>query len=151
MTHLSFSVLLVKSQQVCNLLYLHLKLVYATCKYACGFKELLSYMPFTFQYMKVCYTFMFCSKKIVWSWKGPQKDILQGLWFMRKVSSGVWLSSFPSCTFFHYLWILQAVQVFGLWCLDWRVMLPFNKSISPLENDSPCAVFCDSCSWSEAA
>lgn len=141
MAHLSFCTLLLKSQQICNLLYLLLKLVCATCKYTCGFKELFSYMPFTCQYIEVSYTFMFCSKKIVWSWKRPPKDILQGLWLVRRVSSGFWLSSFPSCTFFHSLWFLQAVQVFGLWCLDWRVMLPINKSISPLENDSPCTDF----------
>lgn len=141
MAHLSFCVPLVKSQQTCNPLYPHLKLVSATCKYTWGFKELFSYMPFTCQYMEVSYTFMFCSKKRVWSWKRHQKDILQGLWLVRKVSSGFWLSSFPSCTFFHSLWFLQAVQVFGLWYLDWRVMLPFNNSASPVENDSPCTVF----------
>lgn len=141
MAHFFFSVPVVKFQQVCNLLYLHLKLVCAPSKYICGFKDLLSYMPFTCQYMKVSFTFMFCSKKIVWSWKRPQKFILRGLWLVRKVSSGFWLSSFPFCTFFHPLWFLQAVQVFGPWRLDWRVMLPFNKHISPLENDSQCSAF----------
>lgn len=100
-----------------------------------------SYTPFPSQYMECSYTFTFCSKKIVWSWKRPQKGVLQGLQPVRKVSFGLWLSSFPSCIFFHFSWFFHAVQVFGLWCFSRSVMLVFNKSVSPLENDSPGTVF----------
>lgn len=100
-----------------------------------------SYTPFTSQYTECSYTFTFCSKKIVWSRKRPQKGVLQGLQLVRKVSSGLWLSSFSSCIFSHSSWFFHAVQVFGLWCLNRSVMLVFSESISPLENDSPGTVF----------
>lgn len=100
-----------------------------------------SYTPFTSQYRERSYTFTFCSKKIVWSWKRPQKGVLQGLQFVRKVSFGLWLSSFSSCIFFHSFWFFHAVRVFGLWRLNQSVMLVFNESVSPLENDSPGTAF----------
>jgi len=76
-----------------------------------------------------------CSKK------RPQKGVLQGLQLVRKVSFALWLSSFSSCIFFHSSWFFHAVQVFGLWCLNWSITLIFNERISPLENDSPSTVF----------
>lgn len=98
-------------------------------------------MPFTSRYVELSYTFMFCSKKTAWCWKRPQKGILQGLQLVRKVRSGLCLSSFSSCLVFHSSWFFHAVQVFGLWCLNQSIMLAFNERISPLEKDSPGIAF----------